>query len=156
MCVLFITDYTLYYTGYITEHTICVCVCIYIYIYIYIYYFFSCALSARMRRLCRPPQNCWVIFRRRENMVGVNVVLASFIKFKNGLYKSCGIECVEGIMLEPFLLQPYFHVAGILLGHFTGGDYSLRKSPHFPAKLPQQMGRTNNKSRLAKFLCFRH
>ena len=50
--------------------------------------------------------------RRRENMVGVNMVLAEFVKFKHGLYKSCGIECFEGIMLEPCLLQPCFHVAG--------------------------------------------
>ena len=40
------------------------------------------------------------------------MVLAEFIKFKHGLYKSCGIECFEGIMLEPCLLQPCFHVAG--------------------------------------------
>ena len=29
--------------------------------------------------------------RRRENMVGVNMVLAEFIKFKHALYKSYGI-----------------------------------------------------------------
>ena len=29
-------------------------------------------------------------------MVGVNMVLAEFAKFKHGLYKSCGIECSEG------------------------------------------------------------
>ena len=46
--------------------------------------------------------------RRRENMVGVNMALAEFVKFKHGLYKSCGIECVEGIMLEPCLLQPCY------------------------------------------------
>ena len=46
-------------------------------------------------------------------MVGVNMVLAEFVKFKHGLYKSCGIECFEGIMLEPCLLQPCFHVAGL-------------------------------------------
>ena len=38
------------------------------------------------------------------------MVLASFIKFNHGLCKSCGIECFEGIMLEPCLLQPCFHV----------------------------------------------
>ena len=32
-----------------------------------------------------------------ENMVGVNMVLAEFVKFKHGLYKSCGIEWFEGI-----------------------------------------------------------
>ena len=41
------------------------------------------------------------------------MVLAEFIEFKHGLYKSCGIECFEGIMLEPCLLQPCFHVAGL-------------------------------------------
>ena len=40
------------------------------------------------------------------------MVLAKFIKLKHGLYKSCSIECFEGIMLEPCLLQPCFHVAG--------------------------------------------
>ena len=45
------------------------------------------------------------LVRRREDMVGVNMVLAEFIEFKHGLYKSCGI------MLEPCLLQPCFHVA---------------------------------------------
>ena len=49
--------------------------------------------------------------RPRENMVGVNLVLAELVKFKHGLYESCGIECFEGIMLEPCLLQPCFHVA---------------------------------------------
>ena len=47
------------------------------------------------------------LIRRRENMVGVNMVLAELAKFEHGLYKSCGIVCVEGIML-----QPCFHVAG--------------------------------------------
>ena len=36
------------------------------------------------------------------------MVLAESIKFKHGLYKSRGIECFEGIMLEPCLLQPLF------------------------------------------------
>ena len=40
-------------------------------------------------------------------MVGANVVLARFIKFKDGLYESCGIEYFESIMLEPCLLQPW-------------------------------------------------
>ena len=50
--------------------------------------------------------------RRRENMVGVNMVLAEFVKFKHGLYKSCVTDCLEGIMLEPYLLQPCVHIAG--------------------------------------------
>ena len=51
------------------------------------------------------------IRRRRENMVGVNMLLAELIKFKHGLYESCGVECFEGAMLEPCLLQPRFRVA---------------------------------------------
>ena len=39
--------------------------------------------------------------------------VADFVKFKYGLYKSCGIECFQGIMLEPCLLQPCLHVAGL-------------------------------------------
>ena len=62
--------------------------------------------------------------RRRENMVGVNMVLAEFVKFKHGLHKSCGIECLEGIMLEPCLLQPCFHVAGPWGGLFLRGEIS--------------------------------
>ena len=50
--------------------------------------------------------------RRREHMVGVNMVLAESVKFKHSLYKSCGIDCVEGIMLEACLLQPCLHVTG--------------------------------------------
>ena len=50
--------------------------------------------------------------RRRVNMAGVSMVLAEFVQFKHGLCKSCGVECFEGIMLEPCLLQPCFHVAG--------------------------------------------
>ena len=49
---------------------------------------------------------------RRENMVGVNMLLAEFVRFKHGLYKPCGIEWFEGIMLESRLLQPCVHVAG--------------------------------------------
>ena len=50
--------------------------------------------------------------RRRVNMVGVNMVLVEFVKFKHGLYRSCGTECFEGILLEPCSLQPCLHVAG--------------------------------------------
>ena len=39
------------------------------------------------------------------------MILAEFVQFKHGLYKSCDIEWFEGIMLEPCLLQPCFHVA---------------------------------------------
>ena len=57
----------------------------------------------------RPRPGGW----RRVNMVGVSMALAQFVKFKHGLYKSCDIECFEGMMLEPCLLQPCFHVNGI-------------------------------------------
>ena len=40
--------------------------------------------------------------RRRENMVGVSMVLAEFVKFKHGLYKSCGVECFEGMRRHGF------------------------------------------------------
>ena len=63
--------------------------------------------------------------RRRENMVGVNMVLAEFVKFKHGLYKSCGIECFEGIVLEPCLLQPHFHVAGSCCSICYSAFYSM-------------------------------
>ena len=46
-----------------------------------------------------------------KTMVGVSMVLAEFVKLKHGLCKSCGVECFEGIVLEPCLLQPCFHVA---------------------------------------------
>ena len=49
--------------------------------------------------------------QRRENMVGVHMVLAEFIQFKHGLCISCGTVCFEGTMLEPCLLQPCFLVA---------------------------------------------
>ena len=51
------------------------------------------------------------------------MVLAECINFKHGLYKSCGIECFEGTMPEPCLLQPCFHVAGVqkrIVGTFRG------------------------------------
>ena len=55
---------------------------------------------------------CVCNIRRREHLVGVNMVLAEFVKFKHGLYKSCGLIWFEGIVLEPCLLQLCFHVAG--------------------------------------------
>ena len=59
-------------------------------------------------------------------MVGVSMVLAQFIRFNHGLCKSCGIECFEGIVLEPCLLQPCFHVAGGLQ------PPALRRDQHDP------------------------
>ena len=92
---------------------------IYLYIYIYIYIYplqLHLAVHA-IQGLGHGVHDLQVVgvealFRRRENMVGVNMVLAEFVKFKHGLCKSCGIEWFEGIMLEPYLLQPCFHVAG--------------------------------------------
>ena len=82
-------------------------------IYIYIYVFYTHIYLASSQR---PPASSAApasgACRRRLNMVGVNMVLAEFVKFKHGLYKSCGMECFEGIMLEPCLLQPCVHVAG--------------------------------------------
>ena len=83
------------------------------------------------------------VIRRRENMVGVNMVLAESVKFKHGLYKSCGTECFEGIMLEPCLLQPCFHVAGkcpTSIAEICGDDESA-----------QQLRRAISKSWLVKF-----
>ena len=82
-----------------------VCVCIYIYIYIhmcmhmyvciYIYIYThththtrAAPEGAAYRRSLRPVA---LYCRPRENMVGVNMVLAEFVKFKHGLYNSCGI-----------------------------------------------------------------
>ena len=48
--------------------------------------------------------------------VNPNMDYLAFDKLKRGLYKSCGIECLEGIMLEPCLLQACFHVAGRYIG----------------------------------------
>ena len=61
------------------------------------------------------------------------MVPAELVKFKHGLYKSCGIECLEGIMLEPCLLQPCLHVAGLFatanlrtnITDFRGFDSSI-------------------------------
>ena len=80
-----------------------VCICAYIYIYIYIYSFAAGLL---------PEPLSGEKAQRPENMAGVSMVSAEFAKFKHGLHKSCGIECLEGMMLEPCLLQPCFHVAG--------------------------------------------
>ena len=46
------------------------------------------------------------VSRRRENMVGVNMVGV------NNVFHDTTCEFVEGIMLEACLLQPCFHVAG--------------------------------------------
>ena len=95
--------------------------CIHIYIYIYTYpprfsiYFMHYHIPYRVQtndeRNITAADFVVGLVRRRENVVGVNMVLAESFKFKHGLYKSCVIEWFEGIMLEPCLLQPCFHVA---------------------------------------------
>ena len=59
-------------------------------------------ITSTWRSPKRPPV-CVKLFRRRVNVVEINMVLAEFVKFKNGLYKSCGIECFEGIMTTGFI-----------------------------------------------------
>ena len=58
---------------------------------------------------------CYV--RRRENMVGVNMVLAEYNRIQtrsSWIYLLLAIcECFDGILLKPCLLQPCFHVAGM-------------------------------------------
>ena len=74
----------------------------YVYIYIYICYIRVYTI------VCGPTAaGAGAFCRRRENMVGVNMVLAESVKFKHGLHKSCGMEWFEGTMLEPCLLQPW-------------------------------------------------
>ena len=41
------------------------------------------------------------------------MVLAEFVKFKRGLYRSCGVEWLEGTMVEPCLLQHVFTWPGL-------------------------------------------
>ena len=58
------------------------------------------------------------ITRRRENMVGVNMVGVSIV------VHDAICECFEGIVLEPCLLQPCVHVAGLRFSLHTA-RYSL-------------------------------
>ena len=58
-------------------------ICVYMYIYIYIYiYIYMYRTPSRANSSPRAA----AVSRPRENMVGVNMVLAEFIKFKHGLY----------------------------------------------------------------------
>ena len=59
------------------------------------------------------------------------MVLAEFVEFKHGLYKSCGIECFEVIVLETCLLQPCFHVAGHALRRRRRQEASHSSQPLF-------------------------
>ena len=52
------------------------------------------------------------------------MVLAEFVKLKHGLDKSCCIEWLEGIMLEPCLLQPCVHYINMLYYHSISIKYS--------------------------------
>ena len=78
-------------------------ICIYIYIYIYVYTYICCTMSESDLTI---PWTPGYTFRRRENMVGANMVGVS------NVVHDAICECFEGIMLEPCLLQPCFHVAG--------------------------------------------
>ena len=60
-------------------------------------------MGRRARPRARPRVRC---IRRRENMVGVNMV-GVHMAFHDAIF-----ECFEGTMLEPCLLKAYFHVAG--------------------------------------------
>ena len=51
--------------------------------------------------------------RRRDNMVGVNMVGV------NMAFHDAMCECFEGTMLEPCLLKPCVHVAGIRAQQLT-------------------------------------
>ena len=61
------------------------------------------------------------------------MVLALFIKLNHGLYKSCGIECVEGIMIEPCLLQLCFHVAACRPSA-RGGSRTAGRASRLPTR----------------------
>ena len=81
--------------------------CMYIYIYIHmVYYNSNCSIQDNI--LCDSTIVCNRMLywgprehlrrhadlgpgRRRENMVGVNTVLAESVEFRHGLYKSCGV-----------------------------------------------------------------
>ena len=95
---------------YIYIHTYTYNTYIYIYIhdiYIYIYVYIRPALgSGAPLRFTVGQTSASPACRRRENMLGANMVLAESAKFKYGLYNSCVVECFEGFMLEPCLLQP--------------------------------------------------
>ena len=68
-------------------------------------------------RISSPPATVWPAARlalrprpsrRCENMVGVNMVLAEFIRLKHGLYKSCGIVfwgCCARTMSTPTMFS---------------------------------------------------
>ena len=75
------------------------CICIYIYIYIHSY------ISVPYPAVCWPTA-LLAACRRRENMVGVNIVGVNMV-----LHDSI-CECFEGAMLDTCLLKPCFHVAG--------------------------------------------
>ena len=65
-----------------------------LYIYIYTYIHTSLSLSICIHSVGQRTRRVSAALgvRPRENMVGVNMVLAELVKFKHGLYKSCGIE----------------------------------------------------------------
>ena len=64
--------------------------CIYIYIYIYVYTHVHTYVYTHVLATPAPAELVADCRGRRENMVGVNMVLAQSIKFEHGPYKSCG------------------------------------------------------------------
>ena len=100
-----------------------ICILMYVYMYVYVslgragdHVLDKVAVARRVDDGVVPLLGVELL-RRREHMVGVNMVLEESVKLKHGLCKSCGAECFEGILLEPCLLQPCSHVAGSLVVH---------------------------------------
>ena len=87
---------------------------LYIYIYIYIYIYPSSRI------------------RPRENMVGVNMVLAWWTFIPHDLYSIC-LNSIH--MLAPCLLQPCFHVAGHRLPDGVGRNGVFTEGPQIPLLL---------------------
>ena len=105
-------------------------ICEYIQTCVYIYIYICIPLSIKRERekplkILNPGAgtawiglwiNKWCQDRRRENMVGVNMVLAEYHQIQAWLlwiYVLSAIwGCFDGVLLKPCLLQPCFHLAG--------------------------------------------
>ena len=85
----------------ITDITVTINITIYIYIYVYIHTYIYTHNLLLLLLLLFATQ-----VRRREHLVGVSMVGV------NSVAHDATCECFEGIMLEPCLRQPCFHVAG--------------------------------------------
>ena len=96
---------------------------IYIYIYTHIYNYISLSEPGRHVQELRGNWSdyeymalarntsvlCEAMFRRRQNMVGVNMAGV------DNVAHDALCECFQGTMFKPCLLQPCFHVAGCYL-----------------------------------------